>query len=79
MARKIVRFDGMQKAYDSIQLGERGIAAVIWMGLLVLMQRLLHIVPFWNPKEIDATTLVNAAAVGGFKNQFFRPAIVVEI
>ena len=70
--KEIVRFDRVQKAYEGyngVRLGERGIAAVIWMGLLVLMQRLLDLVPSWNLKEkIDAIMLVNVVAIGGFKN-----------
>jgi hypothetical protein len=78
--QEIVRFDSVQKAYDSVRLGESGIATVIWIGLSVLMEHLLNFVASWNRKqEIEATTLVNAAAVGGFKNQFSRAPIAVEI
>lgn len=77
--QETVRFDSMRKLYDGIRLGDRGVAAVLLMGLFLIMYALTRFIPFRRPKEVATTTLVNAAVVGGFKNQISRPAITVEI
>ncbi|TVY78102.1 putative rhamnogalacturonate lyase C, partial [Lachnellula suecica] len=78
--KEAVRFDGVQKAYDGVRFGEKGFTTVIWMAILIILQYLTIIIHFRGPKQgTEPTMMVNAAAVGGYKNQFSRPAITVEI
>jgi predicted phosphohydrolase len=72
---KAVRFDKVQEGYEDICAGQgmRGLAKMI-CGLL---HRL------WEWRRVDqgddATVLVNAAIVGGLRDEFLREAIVVQI
>jgi predicted phosphohydrolase len=72
---KVVRFDDVQAGYEDICAGQgvRGLAKMIW-GLLC---RLCE----WGrlDEENYATVLVNAAIVGGLRDELLREAIVIQI
>jgi len=68
----IARWDGAQKAYEDVRAGRAGL-----FGLLRLLW--WTVVSFLWRGSGDATILVNCAAVGGFREEERKGAIVVEI
>ena len=73
-----VRWDAPQKAYEEIlasRLGWRGLLSLVWYKVLTWFW-------FWvrsRGTEDGTTVMVNAASVGGFRDEQKKGAIVVEI
>jgi hypothetical protein len=72
---ELVRWDAPQKVYEEI-LASR----VAWWGLLSLVWYKV-LAWFWRGSrgEDGTTIMVNAASVGGFRDERKKGAIVVEI
>ncbi|KAK7468301.1 hypothetical protein VKT23_002815 [Stygiomarasmius scandens] len=68
-----VQWDSAQKAYEEICAGRAG-----WSGLIRLCWWSM-IGWFWRGTGEDGTVMVNAASVGGFRDDQRKGAIVVEI
>jgi len=69
-----VYWTNAQQTYEKISLGLGG----LW-DLLVLVLQAASEILFNNVQYEDGTTMVNAAAVGGFRDELRRGAIVVDI
>jgi hypothetical protein len=76
--REDVALDGVQRAYEEIITGWGGWTSVCWMTILVLWDKMKGLIPVLRPNK-EKTTFVNAAAVGGPKNELINEAIVVEL
>lgn len=81
---KILVLDRMRRAYEDILNDWAGWGALIWLAAGVLLTRLSS---FFRSRETTTTMIraarvtkfVNAAAVGGTKNELQNQAIMVEL
>ena len=79
--REDIVYDEARKVYEGILGGWRDWGGLLWMAVLVgwgIMMRMLGLQRRLG-KGPKATALVNAAVVGGSKNQLCNPPIVIEI
>ena len=72
---ELARWDASQKAYEEVlarRLGWRGLLTLVWFKVIAW---------FWRGSrgEDGTTIMVNAASVGGFRDEQRKGAIVVEI
>lgn len=75
---ELVRWDAAQKAYEEILAGRAG----WWRGGLVSLVWCKVLTWFWRGnllREDGTTIMVNAASVGGFRDDQKKGAIVIEI
>jgi hypothetical protein len=77
--REDVVLNGVQKAYEEVMTEWAGWERVIWMAALVLWTRLRGSIGIFGAREEKTTTFVNAAFVGGAKNELRNDPIVVEL
>lgn len=79
--REVIAYDAFDAAYDGVMSGDKGIVAIVSMACHLLCRLLLETLSlprlFGRVSPSGYTTLVNAAAVAGQKQQ--QPAIVVEV
>jgi hypothetical protein len=73
---ELVRWDAMQKAYEEVcarRVGWSGLVSLVWWKMVAwfLGSRLI--------KEDSGTIMVNAASVGGLKDDQKLGAIAIEI
>ena len=72
---ELVRWDASQKAYEEVlarRVGWRGLLTLVWYKVIAW---------FWRGSRAEdgTTIMVNAASVGGFRDEQKKGAIVVEI
>ncbi|OBT99447.1 hypothetical protein VE01_02907 [Pseudogymnoascus verrucosus] len=72
----VVAFDQVQVAYDDIVFGKKGIVPLIKMVFHLLIDKTYK---KWIGSRPKVTRLVNAAVVGGRRNEETRPPIVVSL
>ncbi|OIW24736.1 phosphoesterase [Coniochaeta ligniaria NRRL 30616] len=77
--REDVVLDAAQRAYEEVMIGWSGWETVAWMAALVLWARLKWLVRGFTRQPGKSTSFVNAAVVGGPKNELRNPPIVVEL
>jgi len=70
---QLARWDGSQKAYEEV-LARR----VRWTGLLSLVWYTVRAWLWRGTRGEDGTVMVNAASLGGFRDEKINGAIVVE-
>lgn len=75
--REEVIFDSAQEAYEEVMTGWAGWGGIVRLVIAVAWARLVRL--FRQPSIKDFTTLVNAAVVGGPKNELQNSPIVVEV
>jgi len=71
---QLARWDGSQKAYEEV-LAKR----VRWTGLLSLVWYTVRAWLWRGTRGEDGTVMVNAASLGGFRDEKINGAIVVDI
>lgn len=77
--REDVVLDSVQRSYEEVMTGWSGWETVAWMAALVLWARLKWLFRGSRYQKAKTTSFVNAAVVGGPKNELRNPAIVVEL
>lgn len=77
--REDVVLDGAQRAYEEIMTGWAGWETVIWMGLMVFWAKLERLFLPSKFRKRRTTTFVNAAVVGGPRNELRNEPVVVEL
>lgn len=77
-----LEYDGIQRAYDGVMAGDKGLFAVLLMACQLIGERLWSAVTRRQERSCRTprgTTLVNAAVVQGRNNEIHHPAVVVSI
>ena len=77
--REDVVLDSVQRAFEEVMTGWAGWEKVGWMVALVLWARLKWLFGILGEEEGKTTTFVNAAVVGGPKNELRNESVVVEL
>ena len=70
---ELVRWDAVQKAYEEVcarRAGWSGLISLVWWKMVAW---------FWGSREDTATIMVNAASVGGLKDEQRLGAIAIDI
>ena len=70
---ELVRWDAVQKAYEEVcarQAGWSGLVSLVWWKMIAW---------FWRSLEDSSTIMVNAASVGGLKDDQRLCAIAIVI
>jgi predicted phosphodiesterase len=75
--REDVRWDYIQRVYDGVQSGEKGLMSVLGMAVVFGVRKAWYGV--CGRRKMGTATLVNAAVVGGWGNFETYPAVVVAI
>lgn len=71
-----LRWDFIEQVYDGVHVGERGLASVLAMAVVLVSQMMW----FWvMGRNASSTTLVNAAVVAEDENSEKTPATIIEI
>lgn len=77
--REEVVLDGVQRAYEDVMVGWGGWATLARMAALVALASAWWVVRGCRPVEGSGTTFVNAAVVGGRRNELVHEPVVVEL
>jgi predicted phosphodiesterase len=77
--REDVFLDGVQRGYEEVMTGWSGWERIVWMAALVLLGKMRSLFAKSGVRGNKATTFVNAAVVGGAKNELCNKPISVKI
>lgn len=77
--REELVLDGVQRAYEDVVVGWGGWATLGRMAALVALRSLWWVGRGGRPVEGRGTTFVNAAVVGGRRNELVNEPVVVEL
>ena len=75
--REDIKWDYVQRVYDGVQVGKKGLVSVLGMGIVSGVKKVWYGVS--RGRSVGTTTLVNAAVVSGWDNLESYPAAVVKI
>jgi hypothetical protein len=76
--REVVILDGVQRAYEELMTGRGSWGTLTWMELWLLWAKVKLLFRGVRAGREKVTTFVNAAVVGGPKNELRNAPIVVE-
>lgn len=77
--REDVVLDGVQRSYEEVMTGWSGWESIVWMAILVVLGKIRSLFPTFGARGDKTTTFVNAAVVGGAKNDLRNPPIIVKL
>lgn len=77
--REDIVIDSTQRAYEDVIVGWGGWGTVAWMVALVIWSRLRWVFRGLRPVRGRPTTFLNAAVVGGPKNDLVHAPLVLEL
>ncbi|KAG5978339.1 hypothetical protein E4U55_006226 [Claviceps digitariae] len=75
--REDVTLDGVQRMHEEVLRGWAGWGGIIWMATMVSWARMRRI--FSTPDEDKTSTFVNAAVVGGSRNELQNAPITIDV
>ncbi|KAG5918111.1 hypothetical protein E4U42_006995 [Claviceps africana] len=75
--REDVTLDGVQRVHEEVSRGWAGWGGIIWMAAMVLWARVKVI--FGTEEEDKTVTFVNAALVGGPRNELQNAPITIDL
>ncbi|KAL1867251.1 hypothetical protein VTK73DRAFT_4264 [Phialemonium thermophilum] len=77
--REDVILDGLQRALEKVDVGWGRWGTVIWMATLLLWERVGSRIPVPRRHKDTLTTFVNAAVVGGPRNELVNQPAVIKL